>query len=394
MAERSWEQCVREVTIAGDPETVASVGMGWHSLATALGYLRDELVGRSSVQPGAADAQRPQAEGLPAMLAGWKGGGGEAYREHLAEIGKSIEELIATAGDVSGALSRIDGDLRKAVANIPIPMTDDFGWTLPNGTPLDGAHDAQSAADFLAALRKDHQSNPAAYADGAFREKADELNATTKLDGLAAGSRRGGLWDTVLQLDEWYNANQQLANDAMSPLPSAVQAERPKLVVRAPDQRDSGDVGIHGGGDAAPPTGHPGGGGAYGSSLAGAGAPTVAGGHIGAAGLGSGGAPHPLGGLGSGSPGPGAGGIGGGAAGGMGMGAVPGMVGGGNGRVPPMTSPASALRSAASASTGPGPLPGQESMGYGDPATDRLDWSFRDDDPWGAYEPAPPGILR
>ena len=393
MAERSWEQCVREVTIAGDPETVASVGMGWHSLATALGYLRDELVGRSSVQPGTANAQRPQAEGLPAMLAGWKGSGGEAYREHLAEIGKSIEELIATAGDVSGALSRIDGDLRKAVANIPIPMTDDFGWTLPNGTPLDGAHDAESAGDFLAALRKDHQSNPAAYADGAFREKADELNATTKLDGLAAGSRRGGLWDTVLQLDEWYNANQQLANDAMSPLPSAVQAERPKLVVRAPDQRDSGDAGIHSSGDASPPTGIPE-----------AAAPTAAA------------SPEPVR-----QPSPAGTSVRPGWAAAArrtrsaasaparpvqapaGSAAArpaewgwthPGMVGGGNGRVPPMTSPASALRSAASASTGPGPLPGQESMGYGDPATDRLDWSFRDDDPWGAYKPAPPGILR
>ncbi|MEK8109629.1 hypothetical protein NKG94_44480 [Micromonospora sp. M12] len=41
---------------------------------------------------------------------------------------------------------------------------DDFGfneWSLPNGTELDDARDGESSSGFLAALRKDYQSNPA-----------------------------------------------------------------------------------------------------------------------------------------------------------------------------------------------------------------------------------------
>ncbi|TYB35009.1 hypothetical protein FXF50_25180 [Micromonospora sp. AP08] len=265
MAGGTWERCVREVTLSADPETVGSVGVGWSSLSTGLGYLRDALVGRSFVGPIAPGQERPHSGGLPGLLAGWKGSGGDAYREHLGEIGKEIEELITHASNVSGALSRIEGDIRKSVASIPIPLMDDFGWnewSLPNGTELDDARDGESASGFLAALRKDYQSNPASYADGAFRDKADDLEATMKVDGKASDNQRDGWWDTKSHLDNWYRDNQQAANSAMSPLPAAVETERPKLVVPSPqDSRDD-----YRPDDRKPPSGLPGGGGGGGGA--------------------------------------------------------------------------------------------------------------------------------
>ncbi|MCW3816841.1 hypothetical protein ONA91_20560 [Micromonospora sp. DR5-3] len=271
MAGGTWEQCVREVTLSADPETVGSVSVGWNNLSTALGYLRDSLVGRSFVGPIAAGQERPHTGGLPGMLAGWKGSGGDAYREHLGDIGKDIEELITHASNVSGALSRIEGDIRKAVASIPIPLMDDFGWnewSLPNGTELDDARDGESASGFLAALRKDYQSNPGSYADGAFRDKADDLEATMKIDGQANDHKRGGWWDTKSHLDNWYNDNQKAANTAMSPLPTAVETERPRLVVPSPK---GGDLDGYRPDDRKPPSGYPGGGGGGGGGFGGGG---------------------------------------------------------------------------------------------------------------------------
>ncbi|MGW5578872.1 hypothetical protein [Micromonospora chokoriensis] len=222
------------MTLAADPETVGALSGGWNNLSTSLGHLRDALVGRSFVGPIAAGTERPHTDGLPGMLAGWKGSGGDAYREHLSGIGRTIEDLITTASNVSGALSRIEGDIRKAVASIPIPLGDDFGineWSLPNGGELDGAQDGESAAAFLSALRKDYQSDPASYADGAFREKADDLEATMKVDGQANDNKRGGLWDTSSHLNNWYRDNQQAANSAAAPLSKAIEVERPRLVV-------------------------------------------------------------------------------------------------------------------------------------------------------------------
>ncbi|WP_444951020.1 hypothetical protein [Micromonospora ureilytica] len=237
----TWESCVREVTLAADPETVGALSGGWSNLSTSLGYLRDALVGRSFVGPIAAGAARPHTDGLPGMLAGWTGSGGDAYREHLSGIGRSIEDLITTASNVSGALSRIEGDVRKAVASIPIPLGDDFGineWSLPNGGELDDAQDGENASGFLAALRADYRSDPSSYADGAFREKADGLEATMKVDGQASDHKRGGLWDTSSHLNNWYRDNQQVAISAMAPLPKAVETERPRLVV--PTAEDGG----------------------------------------------------------------------------------------------------------------------------------------------------------
>ncbi|MGW2626613.1 hypothetical protein [Micromonospora taraxaci] len=244
MAGGTWERCVREVTLSADPETVGSVGAGWNNLSTGLQHLRDALVGRSFVGPIATGQERPHVGGLPGMLAGWKGSGGDAYREHLGTIGKQIEDLITDATNVSGALIRIESDIRKSVSTIPIPLMDDFGfneWSLPNGTELDDARDGESSSGFLAALRQDYQNNPASYADGAFRDKADDLEATMKVDGQAGDQKRGGWWDTKSHLDNWYRDNQQAAHAAMSPLPAAVYAERPKLTVVAPDNDMRGD---------------------------------------------------------------------------------------------------------------------------------------------------------
>jgi hypothetical protein len=490
MAGGTWERCVREVTLSADPETVGSVGAGWSNLSSGLNQLRDALVGRSFVGPIATGQERPHVGGLPGMLAGWKGSGGDAYREHLGKIGKQIEDLITDATNVSGALTRIEGDIRKSVSTIPIPLMDDFGfneWSLPNGTELDDARDGESSSGFLAALRQDYQNNPASYADGAFRDKADDLEATMKVDGQAGDQKRGGWWDTKSHLDNWYRDNQQAANTAMAPLPQAVYTERPKLIVNGPAEgpgrgeleRDprvpptgrpdtgGGDFGgkpdIGGGptigsrppgigdtggptstvdpfspnkpggiGDGSPPgtgqltspstgsgyTGYPDGDDGYSSGLAGAGPSSVGGlgGGIGGGGAGSAG----LGGVGGGfGGGPGVGSAGGigaggglGAGGGIGVGGIPGMVGGGNGKVPPLTSASNALRTAAGGAglaggargaagvggagmMGGGMMGGAGGAGHGGgTGSEHSSWLTEDDDPWGPGDGASPGVLR
>ncbi|WP_410815355.1 hypothetical protein [Micromonospora sp. 050-3] len=500
MAGGTWERCVREVTLSADPETVGSVGAGWSNLSSGLQQLRDALVGRSFVGPIATGQERPHVGGLPGMLAGWKGGGGDAYREHLGKIGKQIEDLITDATNVSGALTRIEGDIRKSVSTIPVPLMDDFGfneWSLPNGTELDDARDGESSSGFLAALRKDYQSNPGSYADGAFRDKADDLEATMKVDGQAGDQKRGGWWDTGAHLDNWYRDNQQAATAAMAPLPQAVYTERPKLTVNRPEgyggsdevERDprvpptgrpdigGGDFGgkpdIGGGGptigsrppgigDTGGPTstvdpfsptkpggigdgsptggtgqftppstgsGYPGyadGDAGYSSGLAGA-SPSgvgglgggIGGGGVGSAGLGGAGGGFgggagvgSAGGIGSG------GGLGGGAGGGIGVGGIPGMVGGGNGKLPPLTSAANALRTAAGAGAGGagagmaggargagvggagmmggGMMGGAGGAGHGGggSGSEHSSWLTEDDDPWGPGDGASPGVLR
>ncbi|WBC05307.1 hypothetical protein [Micromonospora sp. WMMA1976] len=494
----TWEQCVREVTLSADPDLVGEVGIGWNNLSTTLGYLRDALVGRSFVGPIAPGVARPHTDGLPGMLAGWTGSGGDAYREHLSDIGRSIEELTTTASNVGGALSRIGDDIRKAVASIPIPLVDDFGvneWSLPNGGELDDANDGENASAFLAALRADYRSDPSSYADGAFREKADDLEATMKVDGQASDQKRGGLWDTSSHLNNWYRDNQQVAISAMAPLAQALETERPRLGVPEADDSGSSDGyrprippsghtptgldGVYGGGDSAiggvsgsggsaaigsstglggsgsssgnstsvavpstagrlgndligradsylPPLPRDDGPAAdlgLGTSLAGAPGPTTVGGGLGGAasvGLGS---QSPLGGgAGFGLSAPSAaGGVGLGAGGGIGAGGtlvgggvnpvgVPGMVGGGNGRVPPMTSAANALRNAtgagragtaAASSRGSagGMIGGSGAAGRGggseyDEPGPESSWLTEDDDPWGRDDTGSPGILR
>ncbi|MDG4805728.1 hypothetical protein O7634_03015 [Micromonospora sp. WMMD1120] len=498
MAGGTWERCVREVTLSADPDTVGSVGAGWSNLSSGLQQLRDALVGRSFVGPIATGQERPHVGGLPGMLAGWKGSGGDAYREHLGTIGKQIEDLITDATNVSGALTRIEGDIRKTVATIPIPLMDDFGineWSLPNGTELDDARDGESSTGFLAALRQDYQNNPASYADGAFRDKADDLEATMKVDGQAGDQKRGGWWDTQAHLDNWYRDNQQAANTAMAPLPQAVYTERPKLTVTGPNdggimddfERDprvpptgrpdigGGDFGgksdIGGGGPSigstppgigdtgggptstggpfsptgpgglddgysagdtgqlTPPStgaGYPGIDDGYSSGLAGAGPTGVGGlgGGIGGGGVGSAGLGGAGGGFGGGAGVGSAGGIGAGgglgAGGGIGVGGIPGMVGGGNGKLPPMTSAANALRTAAGAGgagmaggagvaggarggaglggagvMGGGMMGGAGAAGHGGGGgSEHSSWLTEDDDPWGPGDGASPGVLR
>jgi hypothetical protein len=461
MANVAWERCVREVTLSANPEVVGSLAGGWTNLATAFTHLRDALVGRAFVGPVAPGEQRPNVNGLTNLLASWQGSGGDAYRDHLNELGKEIEDLVTHSANVSGALSRIESDIRKAIASIPIPLMDDFGWnewSLPNGTELDDADDGASAAGFLRALRKDYQSDPGAYADGAFRDKADDLEATMKVDGKAADQERGGWWDTKSHLDNWYRDNQQAANSAMSPLPKAVETERPKLVVPPPDgfgpliddrRPDLGDtppvgkpsIGTPSGSVGTPSVGTPSvgtpsigatpkvgtpsigtpdtaslphgsgypSGNDYGTGLAGVGdgggfrSVTGGLGGLGATGVGGVGGLGSTGGIGAGGGFGSTGGVG--AAAGVGAGVVPGLVGGGNGKMPPLTSAASALRSAMANAAGPkapgGGMGGAAMMGGGGlggfgsgQREEHKSWLTEDEDPWGTADDVPPGIIR
>ena len=225
------------MTLAADPETVgARLSGGWSKLSTSLGYLRDALVGRSFVGPIASGTERPHTDGLPGMLAGWKGSGGDAYREHLSDIGSGIEDLITSASNVSGALSRIEGDVRKAVASIPIPL----------GTTLASTSGACPTAEDSMALRTARVLQPSSprcartseqpgfVRRGAFREKADGLEATMKVDGQANDNKRGGLWDTSSHLNNWYSDNQQVANNAAAPLSKAIEVEARDSSCRGP----------------------------------------------------------------------------------------------------------------------------------------------------------------
>ncbi|MET8203739.1 hypothetical protein [Micromonospora taraxaci] len=37
----TWERCVREVTLAADPETVGALSGGWNCLSTSPWHLKD-----------------------------------------------------------------------------------------------------------------------------------------------------------------------------------------------------------------------------------------------------------------------------------------------------------------------------------------------------------------
>ena len=374
---------------------------------------------------------------------------------------------------------------------------DDFGWnewSLPGGTELDDARDGESKSGFLASLRGDYQGNPALYADGAFRDKADDLEATMKVDGNASDQKRGGWWDTKSHLDNWYRDNQEAANKAMSPLPTGggdraseagrargpadkqrrrlhdpTTASRPpacptpdcpaavggpavavgrtpaagqhrhrrwrrRWLVRrrlvhaaAHDRRPDLGGGRPGRGRDARSTRSPAPAPGLGSATTTAAAwPARRAGHDRAGGSGSAsrrrrrwlehgrwrrGAGFGGGGAGLGSGGIGVGGGGLGAAGGIGVGGMPGMVGGGNGKVPPMTSAANALRGAAGAGgagagvggrarrgrrmMGGGMMGGHGGAGHGGGGRlEHSSWLTEDDDPWGAGDGASPGILR
>ena len=106
------------------------------------------------------------------------------------------------------------------------------------------------------------------------------------------------------------------------------------------------------------------------------------------------------------------GGLGGG--GGIGVGGIPGMVGGGNGKMPPMTSAANALRTAAgrrwrrhggrrawcpgvggAGMMGGGMMGGAGGAGHGGgTGSEHSSWLTEDDDPWGPGDGASPGVLR
>ncbi|MEV0003215.1 hypothetical protein AB0H28_13135 [Micromonospora sp. NPDC050980] len=86
------------------------------------------------------------------------------------------------------------------------------------------------------------------------------------------------------------------------------------------------------------------------------------------------------------------------------MGALPGLVGGGNGKVPPLTSAANAVRGATGTGGvgvgGPrggtptgGMMGGPGGAGHGG-GGEHSSWLTEDDDPWGAGDGASPGILR
>jgi hypothetical protein len=237
----TWEKCVRDIIMCADPVKLGDLSTKWDSLGQDLTQLNQDVVGRRTSSPNSAEAANQLVGGLVEKLAGWKGPGGDAYREHIAEIGKAIGDLEADALKVSSALSRLSQDLSKAFVSIPIPVKGDIsmtewnGLSLPNDTKLnsDNGNGKKRTNEVVGQLLADYGKNPASYADGAFLKMADDLDETIKLDGKSGWNTdwRGGFYDTKSFLKDWYNDCTKVARNGATPVPRSVADERPNLTV-------------------------------------------------------------------------------------------------------------------------------------------------------------------
>jgi len=99
----SWEDVIAMVVIPGEPDRITAVADTWAVLFTRMG-----------------EAKRVLDDGI-ADLASWKGPGGEAYRAHLAQVSKSLGDLIEDHRGLAVSLHTAAADLRTAINDIPIP---------------------------------------------------------------------------------------------------------------------------------------------------------------------------------------------------------------------------------------------------------------------------------
>lgn len=243
----AWERCVREIVFTSDPAKVSRLAVEWRALADDLMRMAEDHCGHAAGSAyNASGAAYQTVGGLTGALSAWRGPGGAAYIEHVNTIGKEVSLMGSDAMQVSSALSRIAQDLQKSVSAIPIPVRTSTSWagegnySLPNKTALGNAWDSKSASAIGKVLRADYASNPAGYADGAFRKIADDLESTVKMGAKNWGyDARGGVYDSKSFLNDWYQDCTKAAQKGADPVPSAIYDERPNLYV-TPTNPDTG----------------------------------------------------------------------------------------------------------------------------------------------------------
>lgn len=376
----TWERCVREISCAVQPETCGDLAARWRTLSDSLSQLADYLT--APPKPGNAtpgQSERP-AHSLTNMLAGWKGEGGAAYLEWVAQLGRRTAELGEEAAKFSASMQRISEYLTKSAEAIPVPVRggpSSAVYLLPGDTGVNAS--AASGEAFRKSLIGDYATSPASYADGAFMKLANDVTATVQKSG--GTWTRGEARQATEDLNAWYAECTTTATTGASPLPTAMNDEAPNLLLATdPAPAPGGD-------GPAPAGGGDGGAGRRASGLAGAGAGATS-----LIGLGGGGAAAgvvdgagALGGLRAAGPDPSSSGI-------------PGLVSPAGRGTSPLTSPGAIVQAATRQN--PGGLIGGVGGGLGgagggwdsDAELDQEDWLL-ETDMWQLDSDLPPAVI-
>jgi hypothetical protein len=99
----TWEEIVNRVTIASNYSKVRESARLWHTTLTQTAELRDSLHEMS---------RRSES---------WRGGGGNAFRDHVAKLTDALDRTVQSHQRVVAGLNACAGHLETAVKKIPIP---------------------------------------------------------------------------------------------------------------------------------------------------------------------------------------------------------------------------------------------------------------------------------
>ncbi len=105
----TWEEIVNRVTIASDYGKVSESARLWQAALRQVTEQRDVL------------------RELSRQSESWRGGGGNAFRDHVAKLITALDQTVQSHERVVNGLAACAGHLERAVKSIPIPswMYDD-----------------------------------------------------------------------------------------------------------------------------------------------------------------------------------------------------------------------------------------------------------------------------
>jgi hypothetical protein len=99
----SWEDVIAMVVIPGEPERIREAAGQWDVLFSRIEEVRRLL------DDGIKDLET------------WKGAGGEAYRQHLGVVSKTLGDLVSEHKTLTVSMRGAADDLEAAINKIPIP---------------------------------------------------------------------------------------------------------------------------------------------------------------------------------------------------------------------------------------------------------------------------------
>ena len=104
MGDPSWEDCVNQVLIPGDPGAIDDAGFRWQNIFTALEDVKHTL-----------DSEVLRMEG-------WSGPAADAYKTAVGSICQMIEQFNTDNSYINSKLFEASYDLQQAMVTMPIPQ--------------------------------------------------------------------------------------------------------------------------------------------------------------------------------------------------------------------------------------------------------------------------------